>query len=102
MPQPLRKYLSSDTSTPCQSDCLATSYRRILSHFNADIKNPDLHIAPSIPYSIPIIGFSATFSRHDGLALGSVFEKIVYHRDFLDMIQEQWQVYLYLCVASRS
>ncbi|KAI9573006.1 P-loop containing nucleoside triphosphate hydrolase protein [Boletus coccyginus] len=69
----------------------APSYRRILSHFNADIKNPDPHVVPpSIPHTIPVIGFSATFSRHDGLALGSVFEKIVYHRDFLDMIKEQW------------
>lgn len=39
---------------------------------------------------IPIIGFSATFSRHDGLALGRVFDRIVYHRDFLEMIDEQW------------
>ncbi|KAF8140306.1 P-loop containing nucleoside triphosphate hydrolase protein [Boletus edulis] len=69
----------------------APSYRRILSHFNADIKNPDPHsVPPFIPHPIPVIGFSATFSRHDGLALGSVFEKIVYHRDFLDMINEQW------------
>jgi superfamily II DNA or RNA helicase len=42
--------------------------------------------------AVPIFGFSATFSRHDGLALGSVFERIVYHRDFLDMIKEQWWV----------
>ncbi|KAG9314319.1 P-loop containing nucleoside triphosphate hydrolase protein [Chiua virens] len=70
----------------------APSYRRILSHFNVDIKNPDpTFVPPSIPHSIPIVGFSATFSRHDGLALGSVFENIVYHRDFLDMIKEQWQ-----------
>ncbi|KAF9237313.1 P-loop containing nucleoside triphosphate hydrolase protein [Melanogaster broomeanus] len=46
--------------------------------------------APSPPHPIPIIGFSATFSRHDGLALGSVFEKIVYHHGFLEMIKEQW------------
>ncbi|CAO1631835.1 unnamed protein product [Sympodiomycopsis kandeliae] len=39
---------------------------------------------------IPIIGFSATFSRHDGLALGQIFDRIVYHRDFLEMIDEQW------------
>ncbi|KAG6381131.1 P-loop containing nucleoside triphosphate hydrolase protein [Boletus reticuloceps] len=77
----------------------APSYRRILSHFNADIKNPDPHfVPPFIPHPIPVIGFSATFSRHDGLALGSVFEKIVYHRDFLDMINEQWQVICMLCV----
>lgn len=42
--------------------------------------------------NVPIIGFSATFSRHDGLALGSVFDRIVYHRDFLEMIKEEWQV----------
>lgn len=41
---------------------------------------------------VPIVGFSATFSRHDGLALGTVFERIVYHRDFLEMIKENWSV----------
>ncbi|KAF9457448.1 P-loop containing nucleoside triphosphate hydrolase protein [Collybia nuda] len=67
------------------------SYRRLLSYFNPDIKNPDPGFpTPSLPHKIPIIGFSATFSRHDGLALGSVFERIVYHRDFLEMIREQW------------
>ncbi|KAJ7071080.1 P-loop containing nucleoside triphosphate hydrolase protein [Mycena amicta] len=66
-------------------------YRRILSHFNADIKSPEPDAQPTVlPHKIPIIGFSATFSRHDGLALGSVFERIVYHRDFLEMIKEQW------------
>jgi len=45
---------------------------------------------PDLPHTIPVIGFSATFSRHDGLALGSVFERIVYHRDFLEMIKNQW------------
>ncbi|KAJ7487550.1 P-loop containing nucleoside triphosphate hydrolase protein [Mycena galericulata] len=69
----------------------APSYRRLLSHFDADIKNPDPSFnAPVLPHKIPIIGFSATFSRHDGLALGSVFNHIVYHRDFLEMIKEQW------------
>ncbi|KAI0825051.1 P-loop containing nucleoside triphosphate hydrolase protein [Trametes gibbosa] len=70
----------------------APSYRHILSHFNADIKNPDKDFEPPTPsqHPVPIVGFSATFSRHDGLALGSVFERIVYHRDFLDMIKEQW------------
>ncbi|KAF8846329.1 P-loop containing nucleoside triphosphate hydrolase protein [Paxillus ammoniavirescens] len=69
----------------------APSYRRILSHFDPSVKNPDPTFEPpSTPHLIPIIGFSATFSRHDGLALGSVFERIVYHRDFLEMIKEQW------------
>jgi ATP-dependent helicase IRC3 len=67
------------------------SYRRVLSHFHPQVKHPDSTFEPhKIPHTIPIIGFSATFSRHDGLALGSVFERIVYHRDFLEMIEEQW------------
>ncbi|KIM48248.1 hypothetical protein M413DRAFT_226262 [Hebeloma cylindrosporum] len=69
----------------------APSYRRLLARFDPDIKHPDPDfMAPVLPHKIPIIGFSATFGRHDGLALGSVFERIVYHRDFLDMIKEQW------------
>ncbi|KAI6153633.1 P-loop containing nucleoside triphosphate hydrolase protein [Pisolithus tinctorius] len=69
----------------------APSYRRILSHFDMAIKNPGGTFPKSIPpHPIPVIGFSATFSRHDGLALGSVFQEIVYHHDFLQMIKEQW------------
>ncbi|KLO17062.1 P-loop containing nucleoside triphosphate hydrolase protein [Schizopora paradoxa] len=69
----------------------APSYRRILAHFDGNIRSPDVDfIPPQHAHVIPIVGFSATFSRHDGLALGSVFQRIVYHRDFLDMIKEQW------------
>ncbi|KAL0951262.1 hypothetical protein HGRIS_007976 [Hohenbuehelia grisea] len=93
----------------------APSYRSLLSYFDPAIRAPDKTSrsptspsSPSVPAptitsadkplqplspsspSIPIIGFSATFSRHDSLALGSVFERIVYHRDFLAMIKEQW------------
>ncbi|KIJ38480.1 hypothetical protein M422DRAFT_33262 [Sphaerobolus stellatus SS14] len=70
----------------------APSYRRILGHFNSAI-SPEITIPPSPEeelMSIPVIGFSATFGRHDGISLGSVFQKIVYHRDFLEMIKEQW------------
>jgi ATP-dependent helicase IRC3 len=49
-------------------------------------------VPPKLSHVIPLVGFSATFSRHDGLALGSIFERIVYHRDFLEMIKEQWLV----------
>ncbi|KAF9044602.1 P-loop containing nucleoside triphosphate hydrolase protein [Hymenopellis radicata] len=74
----------------------APSYRRILSYFDSEIRHPDhddeafASVEPITKHKIPIIGFSATFSRHDGLALGSVFQHIVYHRDFLEMIKEQW------------
>ncbi|TEB35208.1 P-loop containing nucleoside triphosphate hydrolase protein [Coprinellus micaceus] len=69
----------------------APSYRKLLSHFHPEIRHPDPKYAlPVEPKPIPVIGFSATFSRHDGLALGSVFERIVYHRDVLQMIDEDW------------
>ncbi|KAJ3551023.1 hypothetical protein NMY22_g50 [Coprinellus aureogranulatus] len=69
----------------------APSYRKLLSHFHPDIRHPDKDYVPPVdPQPLPIIGFSATFSRHDGLALGSVFERIVYHRDVLQMIDEDW------------
>ena len=68
-------------------------YRRILSRFDDEIQSPDGDVEPpQLSHKVPILGFSATFSRHDGLALGSVFEEIVYHRDFLEMIKEQWYV----------
>ncbi|PPQ62828.1 hypothetical protein CVT24_000522 [Panaeolus cyanescens] len=69
----------------------APSYRKLLAHFDPAIPHPSkTFIPPRLPHKIPIIGFSATFGRHDGLSLGSVFERIVYHRDFLEMIKEQW------------
>ncbi|KAL5519063.1 IRC3 [Sanghuangporus vaninii] len=69
----------------------APSYRKILAHFDPNVRHPDVDFeSPNLPHLIPIVGFSATFSRHDGLALSSVFQRIVYHRDFLEMIKEQW------------
>ena len=41
-------------------------------------------------HSILATGSPATFSRHDRLALGSAFDRIVYHQDVLDVIKEQW------------
>jgi ATP-dependent helicase IRC3 len=67
------------------------SYRRLLAHFNSGVRHPDREFtSQQLSHDVPIIGFSATFSRHDGLSLGSVFQEIVYHRDFLTMIREQW------------
>jgi ATP-dependent helicase IRC3 len=71
------------------------SYRRLLARFDPAITSPDAVPAEQTQaaaptHKIPIIGVSATFSRHDGLALGSVFEQIVYHHDFLSMIKDQW------------
>ncbi|KAF2639638.1 P-loop containing nucleoside triphosphate hydrolase protein [Massarina eburnea CBS 473.64] len=37
-----------------------------------------------------LVGVSATFSRFDGRKLGTVIDHIVYHRDYIDMIDENW------------
>ena len=58
----------------------AKSYRTILDHFG--ILKPDNEIL--------LWGCSATFSRNDDLALGDVFEKIVFHIDMRRMMQEGW------------
>lgn len=39
---------------------------------------------------VPLLAFTATWHRADGLALGKVFEKIVWHGDWLDMIRGRW------------
>uniref|UniRef100_V5GI88 P-loop containing nucleoside triphosphate hydrolase protein n=2 Tax=Kalmanozyma brasiliensis (strain GHG001) TaxID=1365824 RepID=V5GI88_KALBG len=68
----------------------APSYLRVLSHFDPLIGTaPEERTATGVE-SVPVIGFSATFSRHDGLALGKVFDRIVFHKDFLEMIGEKW------------
>ena len=61
------------------------SYQAILSHFHCDL-SPE----PVTQVRTPIIGFSATFTRHDGVALGRIYEEIVYHKDFLDLMSEKW------------
>lgn len=83
------------------------SYVALLSRFDPEVGrsrvdkeqedgHPTVATAPpstsssSPPPRVPILGFSATFSRHDGLSLGAIFSRIVFHRDFLDMIDDKW------------
>lgn len=37
-----------------------------------------------------LVGVSATFSRLDGVSLGAAIDHIVYHKDYVDMIDEKW------------
>ncbi|GAA5900458.1 hypothetical protein JCM8208_005368 [Rhodotorula glutinis] len=39
---------------------------------------------------VPLLAFTATWGRADGLALGKIFEKIVWHGEWLDMIRGNW------------
>lgn len=53
----------------------------ILKHFGLATKAPD---------SPNLVGVSATFSRFDGVKLGAAIDEIVYHKDYVDMIDEKW------------
>jgi len=55
---------------------VADSYARILTHFENS--------------GIFVLGFSATVRRHDGLSLNGIFDKISYHKDLLEMINDKW------------
>ncbi|KAK6384233.1 hypothetical protein LTR65_009709 [Meristemomyces frigidus] len=37
-----------------------------------------------------LVGVSATFSRQDGISLGKAIDHIVYHKDYIDMIEDDW------------
>lgn len=60
---------------------VAPSYLNVLKHFGLDVKKPD---------SPTLVGVSATFSRFDGVKLGSAIDEIVYHKDYVDMISDKW------------
>ncbi|KAL2825278.1 P-loop containing nucleoside triphosphate hydrolase protein [Aspergillus cavernicola] len=60
---------------------VAPTYRTALAHFGLGEKSPDSPI---------LVGVSATFSRFDGLKLGAAIDQIVYHKDYTDMINDNW------------
>lgn len=60
---------------------VAPTYRTTLAHFGLNEKSPDSPV---------LVGVSATFSRFDGLKLGAAIDHIVYHKDYTDMINENW------------
>lgn len=60
---------------------VAPGYMQTLEHFGLEIPRTT---------SPALVGVSATFSRFDGLRLGSAIDHIVYHKDYVDMIGEKW------------
>lgn len=60
---------------------VAPGYMKVLHHFGLSAKN---HYSPNL------VGVSATFSRFDGVKLGAAIDEIVYHKDYVDMIDEKW------------
>lgn len=67
---------------------VAQRYLDALAHFGLDKKNEDLSSEPQSHAAL--VGVSATLSRHDGIALGAAIDHIVYHKDYLDMIDANW------------
>jgi ATP-dependent helicase IRC3 len=64
---------------------VSQTYLSVLEHFGLR------HAADWSQMNPPaLVGVSATFSRFDGRALGAVIDHIVYHRDYVDMIEENW------------
>ena len=60
---------------------VAPSYRIALGHLGLNEPSRD---CPAL------VGVSATMSRFDGLKLGAAIDHIVYHKDYIDMIDEKW------------
>ncbi|KAJ5992850.1 ATP-dependent helicase IRC3 [Penicillium sp. IBT 35674x] len=58
---------------------VARSYREVLGYFGLNEPNSDAPV---------LVGVSATFSRFDGLKLGAAIDHIVYHKDYVDMIDK--------------
>ncbi|CAO2653492.1 Nn.00g029030.m01.CDS01 [Neocucurbitaria sp. VM-36] len=64
---------------------VSQTYLDVLDHFG--LRNAADWSKTSAP---ALVGVSATFSRFDGRRLGAVIDHIVYHRDYVDMIEENW------------
>ncbi|RMZ13560.1 hypothetical protein D0864_00405 [Hortaea werneckii] len=60
----------------------AKSYLDVLQHFGL-LEHP-------LKTTTALVGVSATFSRADGISLGRAIDHIVYHKDYLDMIEDDW------------
>ena len=77
---------------------VAPGYLEVLEHFA--LYSPKNILAPDAqseresavikPGGPALVGVSATFSRFDGMRLGSAIDHIVYHKDYVDMIGEKW------------
>ncbi|TQS39450.1 hypothetical protein Golomagni_00025 [Golovinomyces magnicellulatus] len=60
---------------------VASSYLKTLDHFGLSTLQENSPV---------LIGVSATLSRSDGLRLGSAIDHIVYHKDYVELIDEKW------------
>ncbi|KAI8324467.1 P-loop containing nucleoside triphosphate hydrolase protein [Martensiomyces pterosporus] len=76
----------------------AETYTRIIDYFCGKQGAND----PEKNEGIVVWGCSATLRRYDGLGLSRVFDEIVYHKPFLEMIKEGWLSNLKLVTVRTS
>ncbi|WRT65471.1 uncharacterized protein IL334_002414 [Kwoniella shivajii] len=72
---------------------ISASYLKVLHYFNQSIHEPSHTESISEKcksVKVPIVGFTATFERYDKVALGHVFEDIVFSRDVKYMLDNGW------------
>jgi ATP-dependent helicase IRC3 len=60
---------------------VSSSYMKTLDYFG---------LSKAQEHSPALVGVSATLSRFDGMRLGAAIDHIVYHKDYIDMIGENW------------
>ncbi|KAJ3282317.1 hypothetical protein HDU79_010013, partial [Rhizoclosmatium sp. JEL0117] len=70
----------------------ATTYHRLLKKIGA--LSDDSHIL--------VWGCSATLRRHDGRSLDPIFQSVVYHKSFLEMIQKEYLCNLLITTVKTS
>ena len=64
---------------------VAARYMATLDHFGVlNMDEGEMTLKPVV------VGVSATLARNDGLALAKVLDYIVFHRDYVDMIEDNW------------
>ncbi|KAL8941571.1 MAG: hypothetical protein Q9216_002161 [Gyalolechia sp. 2 TL-2023] len=61
----------------------ASTYMNTLQHFGLVKPN-------GVGHSPALVGVSATLSRFDGIRLSDAIDHVVYHKDYIDMIQSNW------------
>jgi len=69
---------------------VSKAYLEVLEHFGISDKQQREEEDVEKKSTPALVGVSATLSRLDGVALGKVIKHIVYHKDYVEMIGENW------------
>jgi len=80
---------------------VSKAYLEVLEHFG--ISDKEQAVEETEGKSTPaLVGVSATLSRLDGVAIGKVIKHIAYHKDYVEMIGENWLAGVIFTTVSSS